>query len=195
MSHDAAVPGEREERAEVLGHDFVVGPGSDAAHLVAPIQQLTARYAFAIDSRNVALMASLFSPRSSFGKWGRGQEGAAQFFETAWGRFGRSAHLVTNVIVTPTADDEAKGIVYCHNEHQLTDGTWETAQIAYFDSYVREEDSWLFMRRQTRFWYRETPAGRELGNPPTIASARGSLGLPEAWPTWDAFWGRRETSS
>jgi hypothetical protein len=183
-----------EQVEPVLGHDVVVGPGSDAVHLVLPIQQLTARYALAIDSRNVALMASLFAEQSRFGKWGAGQQGARKFYEWAWTRFHRSVHLVSNVVVTPVSDNEARGIVYSHNERELADGTWELAKIAYFDTYVHENGSWLFLKRATRFWYRQTPEGRELGNPADVRSSRGSLGLPEAWPTWNEFWEEREVA-
>jgi hypothetical protein len=178
----------------VLGHEVVLGPGSDAIDLVLPIQQLTARYALAIDSRNVALIASLFAEQSHFGKWGTGQEGARKFYEWAWTRFKRSVHLVTNVVVTPISDTEARGIVYSHNEHELVDGTWDEAKLAYFDTYVRENGSWLFLKRATRFWYLETPAGRELGNPTTVKSAKGSVGVPEAWPTWGEFWEAHEVA-
>jgi hypothetical protein len=179
-----------------MQHDrkLEASPSSATAYddaILPAIMSLTWRYAYAIDSRNVDLVASLFSREATFGHWGLGPSAAAEFYRSIWTRFSRSIHSVTNHIVTRHDDRSASGIVYCASEQEIGD-EWVSSRFAYADHYIFEDDVWRFKRRSPQFWFRETSAGRVLAAelPPGRAGS-----LPEAWPTWSAYWKERSAAS
>jgi hypothetical protein len=154
-------------------HD--VGQDALAPLLLPHAQNLAYRYALAIDSKNVDLMAALFSDRSSFGHWGVGQVGARAYYSEIWRRFGRSRHFVSNVIVTSIDEGSARGIVYCQSEQEWETG-WTRRPLAYFDDYVVSSEGWTFLRRKVCTWDGEQ-----------WASGRRSVPLPDAWSSWAEF--------
>ena len=87
-------------------------------------------------------------------------------------------------------DDHARGVVYCRGEIQVGD-RWVVQAIQYRDDYERRGGHWYFVRRKHLLWYgRErrhltdrAPAG-ELARAPHRLRCE----LPDAWPTWHAFW-------
>jgi SnoaL-like domain len=163
----------------VLGHQQV---GSDGlAPLLLPhAQNLAYRYALAIDSKNVDLVSSLFSDRSSFGHWGAGPAGAKAYYSEIWHRFRRSRHFVSNVVVTSIDEQNARGIVYCHSEQEYPAG-WTSRPLVYFDDYAIGDSGWTFVSRKVRTWEKSEPD----------AKGRQPVPLPEAWDTWTEF--HRET--
>ena len=72
---------------------------------------------------------------------------------------------------------------------------WFDQALAYSDAYERVDGAWLFRRRSLKSWYRQA-----FGHP-TEGTERGAIGvmasgpqrgtqLPEAFPTFEAFWAR-----
>jgi hypothetical protein len=160
--------------AATTGHQHV-GPDALAPSLLPHAQNLAYRYALAIDSKNVDLMAALFSDRSSFGHWGDGPNGARAYYSEIWRRFRRSRHFVSNVIVTSIDEHTARGIVYCQSEQEWETG-WTRRPLAYFDDYVVASAGWTFLRRKVCTWDGEQ-----------WTSGRQSVSLPDAWSSWDEF--------
>jgi ketosteroid isomerase-like protein len=160
------------------------------------IRQLAARYAVAVDSRDLDSLVSLFVDDVQVGREQRGHEALRAFFD-------RSLRGVTVTILntgTHVIDlldaDHATGIVYCRGEVQLGD-RWIVQAIQYRDSYERRNGQWLFTRRRHLLWH-----AREVGTSPVgLAHGTwpedqiGTFELPEAWPTWGAFWASEPDAS
>src|SRR3546814_15314477 len=69
------------------------------------IQQLAARYARAVDSRNLADLGGLFSPQTNFGEHGSGEDGARAFYDRVLAGFYRSFPQ----IVGPRSEERREG--------------------------------------------------------------------------------------
>src|SRR3546814_13888202 len=63
------------------------------------IQQLAARYARAVDSRNLADLGGLFSPQTNFGEHGSGEDGARAFYDRVLAGFYRSFHQIVGHVI------------------------------------------------------------------------------------------------
>ena len=145
------------------------------------IRALAHRYALALDRRDLDGVSELFASVSRWGRHGVGPGGARSFYDLIWRRFGRSVHNVGTHVIDLKTSTTASGIAYCRAEQQSRDtDAWTTLQFAYHDEYVCEANTWYFLQRQPRFWYRETDGIREHVTEPE--------GIPQAWDTWDTFW-------
>ncbi len=153
------------------------------------IQQIVARYAVALDARDLDALVALFVADVACGRWGTGRDALRRFYDTALRRFYRSQHLVCGQVIDLLDADHATGTVYCRAEHE-DQGKWIVMAICYFDSYEKRQGQWQFVRRKEREWYAadvlERPAGPEFcqwpGRPEKHAS------LPHVFPTWEPFW-------
>jgi hypothetical protein len=171
-----------------FGHHWVTAAGRSVPATLPAIQDLVWRYALAIDSKDVALVAQLFSGTSSFGRWGDGPEGAAAYYRVIWRRFRRSIHSISNVVLTPVDEQHLRGIVYCRSERELPTIGWEVQQFAYFDDYVLEDGAWRFLRRNPRFWYRDSGGVRHDGEDARDDAPKGAPHLPGDWNAWSRYW-------
>lgn len=153
------------------------------------IQQIVARYAVALDARDLDALVALFVEGVECGRWGTGREALRRFYDTVLRRFYRSQHLVCGHVIDRVDADHATGTVYCRAEHE-DQGRWIVMAICYFDSYERQNGQWKFVRRKEREWYAADvlarPDGPEFcqwpGRPEKHAT------LPHAFATWSAFW-------
>lgn len=156
------------------------------------IHQLVCRYALAIDSRDLDLLVSLFVPDVRVGRHASGRAALRDFFADSLGAIGVSILFVGNHLVDFDTPQRARGVVYCRG--QIQDGDkWIEQAIQYRDTYERRDGSWLFARRDHLLWYgveaAEHPLAQEPANWPANHAGRGTL--PEAWPSWGAFWKER----
>ncbi|WP_022981576.1 nuclear transport factor 2 family protein [Ideonella sp. B508-1] len=158
------------------------------------IQQLPARYALAVDSRDAAAMAALFAVDVDCGRWGRGREALQRFYESPriMGGFYRSVHLICGQTVDFVDDGHATGTVYCRAGHE-DKGHWVEMAICYFDRYVLSEGRWCFEHRDEKHWYstdwQERPHGPNFQRwPGRYEGPRHAPQLPHAWPSWERFW-------
>jgi hypothetical protein len=163
-----------------------------AATATVHIQQLPIRYCFGVDSRNIEMVAELFVPDVECGHWGRGRDALIRMYTENDATMGISIHRVSNHLVDLVDEDNATGIVYLAAEHQQHDGSWARLAGAYHDTYVRLDGRWFFSVRKLLFWYRDAET-----LPPTTKRdmtyrvfSKWEM-LPDAWPTWRAFWGDR----
>ncbi len=173
-----------------LGMAESSAPVDPLARLVAhdEIRLLAARYAVAIDTRDLDLLVSLFVDDVRVGPHS-GREALRASFRTSLASVGRTVLNIGTHVIELSDADNATGIVYCKGEIQDGD-RWIHQAIRYDDRYARRDGRWLFVRRIHQLWY-----GAEVGvNPLTLHAANwpehhDGLGtLPEAWPTWQAFW-------
>src|SRR6185503_13560051 len=87
------------------------------------IRQLPARYALALDMRDLDALAGLFPEDIEVGK-SRGREALRAWFDrTLRVQFTGTAHHVGNHVIEFEDLDHARGVVYSKNEHE-TGGEW-----------------------------------------------------------------------
>lgn len=153
------------------------------------IRQLPARYALAVDTRNLDDLAALFVEDVRVGRDEQGREAIKAWYGRSLERFGTSIHFVGNHVIDFVSAGEATGVVTCHDELER-DGQWQVGKIQYWDTYVRREGAWYFKRRKLHRWYlvdaleRPSHGGGVNTDPGSLKVAQ----LPDAWPSWDRFW-------
>ena len=153
------------------------------------IRQLAARYALAVDSRNLDTLVDLFVDDVRVGAFGTGREALRASFDAALRAIGVSILNVGTHVIDLVDDDHATGSVYCKGEIQ--DGSrWIHQAILYEDRYERRSGQWYFVRRHHRLFYGAEVGVNPLGLPPANWPEHhdGMGTIPEAWETWRAFW-------
>jgi hypothetical protein len=169
----------------------VTGAGDPVERLVAleAIRQLVARYAVAVDSRDLDTLVGLFVEDVRVGGGAVGRDALRASFDGSLRAIGVSILDVGTHVIDLDGPDDATGTVYCRAEIQDGD-RWIHQAIAYEDRYRRDGGTWYFVRRIHRLFY-----GAEVGvNPlelgpadwPAHHDGRGTL--PEAWASWTRFW-------
>jgi hypothetical protein len=155
------------------------------------IQQLPIRYAIAVDSRDLDLMAEQWVPDAWMGKrFGEGRDAVKAFFEPVLQGFYRTIHMIVGQKVDLVKPDQATGSVYCRAEHE-SGRDWIVQAIIYEDTYRRHpETGWGFAKRVHHHWYStpvETPpSGPTFENWPDREGALPDL--PHIWPSWNRYW-------
>jgi hypothetical protein len=162
------------------------------------IRQLASRYALALDSRDMEMMATVFAPevRTRDGKTMSREAFKNRLDAVLRHGFSRTFHIIGNHIIDLIDEDHARGVVYCRPEHEVGE-LWVVMPITYWDEYVRVDGRWYFAKREVHVLY----AADVLEHPlkvkdrfhfpdnPTLHEAD----LPEAWPTWNEYWKRGMT--
>jgi hypothetical protein len=153
------------------------------------IRLLAARYALAIDSRDLDALVALFVPDVQVGGHVQGREALRGFFVRTLRDVGVTVLHVGGHVIELDDADHAHGTVYCRGGIQQSD-RWIEQAIAYFDTYERRDGTWLFVRRDHQLFYGVEAAEQPLAQEPARwpASSTGVGTLPEAWPSWGAFW-------
>ena len=159
----------------------------DRVESIQAIQQLAARYAVAVDSRDVDAWVRLFIEDVDCGRHGKGRKVLRDVIAGSLRTFYRSIHLVGNHQVDLIDENHATGIVYCRAEHEVG-AQWIVMPVAYFDEYERRDGTWYFVRRREKHWY----SVDQLERPPALLHIwpEGSkpARLPADFPTWSKFW-------
>ena len=103
------------------------------------IGQLPARYARAVDSRDIDTLVDLFVSNVRVTKETSGSPALRELFEHLLRTFTTSVHFVPNHIIDLDENDpdHARGLVYCRAEHEVGDA-WIVMAITYTDDYRRE---------------------------------------------------------
>jgi uncharacterized protein (TIGR02246 family) len=163
----------------------------DRLESLEQIRQLPARYALALDMRDLDALAGLFPEDVEVGK-SRGREALRAWFDrTLRVQFTGTSHHVGNHIIEFEDADHARGVVYSKNEHE-TGAEWVIMQMMYVDDYERRNGRWLFRRRAPLYWYatdlNKPPLGPAKMRWPGVAPYEG--GFHQLFPSWKAFWAR-----
>lgn len=154
------------------------------------IAQLPARYALAVDSRDIDAWTQLFVEDVDCGRYGKGRNALRDFIDPALRTFYRSIHQICGHVVNFEGEDTATGTVYCRAEHEAGD-QWIVMAIVYHDRYVRRDGDWYFERRQEKHWYSADVLARP--EPPFQLWEDWSDRLPRLpadFPNWQRFWDR-----
>jgi ketosteroid isomerase-like protein len=155
------------------------------------IRQLPARYALAVDSRDLKALGDLFVADVDNGPAGRGRDALRGWFNEVLKQFYRSMHLISGHVIDFQDADHATGSVYCRAEHE-DGGNWVVMTMIYTDVYRRDEGRWCFERRRLQPWYAadmfERPQqGGDFSRWPG-AEPPHRIRLPREFATWGPFW-------
>src|SRR5687768_11196185 len=85
------------------------------------IRQLVARYALAVDSRDLELLVSLFADDVRVGRDRTGRTALREFFDASLREVGITILNVGTHIIDLDNADHARGIAYCRGEVEVGD--------------------------------------------------------------------------
>jgi ketosteroid isomerase-like protein len=179
----------------LLSMNRVSDAQTDLSWLVAHenIRQLAARYALAVDSRDLDALVELYVDDVALGDGRVGRQALRDHSERILSEIGVSVLLVGTHVIDLHDATHGTGVVYTKAEIQ--DGEkWIHQAVAYDDRYECRDGRWYFVSRRHRLFYGAevgiSPLGLAPANWPEHHDGWGTL--PAAWPTWQAFWARRQ---
>jgi len=156
------------------------------------VRQLAAKYALALDMRDMDAMVSLFPADVRVGKSTTGRVALRAYMDaTLRTPFTGTSHHIGGHIIEFDDPDHAHGIVYSKNEHETGD-EWVIMQMMYADNYVRQDARWYFSRRLPLYWYatdlNKPPIGDRKMRWPGTEWVEGNF--HKLFPSFEAFWAR-----
>ena len=156
------------------------------------IRQLAARYALALDMRDLDALCGLFPEDVRVGREQRGRDALKKWFDDTLRRqFTGTAHVTGNHLIEFEDADHARGVLYSRNEHE-TGGAWILMTMLYVDDYERRAGRWYFRRRLPLYWYAADPRQPPLGDKKMRWPDREPYegGYHDWFPSWREFWAR-----
>ena len=154
------------------------------------IQQLAARYAVAVDQRDLDTWVSLFVEDIDLRKFGVGRDALRAWIDPMLRRFYRSMHRICGHVIEMVDRDHATGMVYCQAEHEVG-GKWVVMPICYSDRYERRAGKWFFAFRKEEHWYSadvlQRPGEPDLNGWPAEMPSMPAT-LPQSRSSWGKFW-------
>lgn len=156
------------------------------------IRQLPAKYALALDMRDMDAMVSLFPEDVRVGRDASGRKALRAYMDGALRHpFTGTSHHIGGHIIEFDDPDHATGIVYSKNEHE-TGPEWVIMQMMYADDYVRQSGRWYFARRLPLYWYatdlNKPPVGPDKMRWPGHEWSEGNF--HRLFPSYEEFWAR-----
>ena len=156
------------------------------------IRQLPAKYALALDMRDMDAMVSLFPDDVRVGKDASGRLALRAYMDrTLRSPFTGTSHHIGGHVIEFDDPDHAHGVVYSKNEHETGD-EWVIMQMMYVDDYVRQGGRWFFARRLPLYWYatdlNKPPVGANKMRWPGTDWAEGNF--HKLFPSYAEFWAR-----
>lgn len=161
----------------------------DRLEAIDEIRQLAAKYAIALDMRDLDSLVNLFVEDVGVPGRRRGRAALRRWYdkELRHDLLG-SAHGVLGHVIDIHDPDRATGLVYSRNDLE-TASVWVIELLAYLDSYERRDGRWYFVRRTPLFWYEsdlaDPPVGPRKIRWPNTAAHEGSF--HDAFPSWQEF--------
>ena len=156
------------------------------------IRQLPAKYALALDMRDMEAMVSLFPADVRVGKDASGRQALRAYMDrTLRSPFTGTSHHIGGQVIEFDDADQAHGVVYSKNEHETGD-EWVIMQMMYVDDYVRADGRWHFARRLPLYWYatdlNKPPIGANKMRWPDTDWVEGNF--HKLFPSYAEFWAR-----
>lgn len=165
------------------------------------IRQLPAKYALALDMRDMDAMVSLFPEDVRVGKDAVGRAALRAYMDrTLRSPFTGTSHHIGGHIIEFDDPDHAHGVVYSKNEHETPvaggGDEWVIMQMMYVDDYVRaagpDGPRWYFARRLPLYWYatdlNSPPVGPAKMRWPGTEAVEGNF--HKLFPSYEEFWAR-----
>jgi ketosteroid isomerase-like protein len=150
------------------------------------IRQLVARYAVALDKRDIDTVGELYVEDVSLGGGVSGREALKAFIREQVDVMPHTILLLGTHLIEVESDNRARGVLYARGE--FPDGDkWIIQMLQYQDGYERRDGKWYFYRRKHLLWYGTDILERPIGLPPAHwpRSQIGQGRLPELWKDWD----------
>lgn len=177
----------------IVGHPDILSR-VDRLESLEEIGQLPARYAMALDARDLDSLVGLFIDDVDAGKHGTGRPALKAWYDIVLRRFYRSIHLLCGHQIDLVDEAHATGSVYCRAEHEDGAG-WFVIAMRYDDVYERRCGEWFFVKRREHPWYSvdvtERPGPNLFRWPPDVQLRDA---MPHHLPTWAKFWDRGDPS-
>ncbi|MFZ4687772.1 MAG: nuclear transport factor 2 family protein [Polymorphobacter sp.] len=156
------------------------------------IRQLAAKYALALDMRDMDAMVGLFPADVRVGKGASGRAALRAYMDrTLRSPFTGTSHHIGGHVIEFDDETHAHGVVYSKNEHE-TGAEWVIMQMMYVDDYVRAGGVWYFARRLPLYWYatdlNKPPIGPDKMRWPGTEWSDG--GFHKLFPSFADFWAR-----
>lgn len=156
------------------------------------IRQLPAKYALALDMRDMDALVSLFPADVRVGKDASGRAALRAYMDrTLRSPFTGTSHHIGGHVIEFDDPGHAHGVVYSKNEHETGD-EWVVMQMMYADDYVRVEGRWYFARRLPLYWYatdlNRPPIGPAKMRWPGTEPTEGNF--HKLFPSFAEFWAR-----
>lgn len=161
------------------------------------IRQLPARYALALDMRDMDALVWLFPSDVPVGKDRSGRAALRAYMDgTLRAPFTGTSHHIGGHIIEFDGPDHAHGVVYSKNEHETPvpggRDEWVIMQMMYVDDYVRQDGRWYLARRLPLYWYaadlNKPPLGEAKMRWPGTEPVEGNF--HKLFPSWAEFWAR-----
>lgn len=169
----------------------------DRLEALDQIRQLPAKYALALDMRDMDAMVSLFPPDVRVGREAIGRAALRAYMDGALrSPFTGTSHHIGGHVIEFDDPDHAHGVVYSKNEHETPvadgPGEWVIMQMMYLDDYVRQDGRWYFERRLPLYWYatdlNKPPVGDKKMRWPGGEWSEGNF--HKLFPSYPEFWAR-----
>ncbi len=156
------------------------------------IRQLPAKYALALDMRDMDAMVSLFPADVRVGKDSTGRAALRAYMDrTLRSPFTGTSHHIGGHVIEFDDADHAHGVVYSKNEHETGD-EWVIMPMMYVDDYIRIDGRWYFQRRLPLYWYatdlNKPPIGDNKMRWPGTDWVEGNF--HKLFPSYAEFWAR-----
>jgi ketosteroid isomerase-like protein len=152
------------------------------------IRQLAARYALAVNMRDLDALVELFVEDVAAGRGRRGRAALRARFEPHLTAADVDVLEVTTHVINLIDADHATGTVYSRCELGSR-GLWARQSIAYEDDYARRDGLWYFVARDHLLFYGmnepHSPLNQEPARWPRSQVGRGTV--PYDWPSWQRF--------
>ena len=136
------------------------------------LRELVDTYALAVDKRDGALFAGLFTADASLDIYEVGQDQPALTYQGTQeihsvvdlvAQFACTFHVVANHLVDVTGEGKATGSTYCLAHHlDQTESRDTLMLICYLDDYLLEDGVWRFARRRVMRQWNDTLAADRL---------------------------------
>ena len=161
------------------------------------IRQLPAKYALALDMRDMDAMVSLFPADVRVGKGASGRQALRDYMDrTLRSPFTGTSHHIGGHIIEFDDAEHAHGIVYSKNEHETPveggQDEWVIMQMMYVDDYVLQDGRWYFARRLPLYWYatdlNKPPVGDNKMRWPGTDATEGNF--HKLFPSYAEYWNR-----
>ncbi len=161
------------------------------------IRQLPAKYALALDMRDMEAMVSLFPADVRVGKDASGRAALRAYMDrTLRSPFTGTSHHIGGHVIEFDDADHAHGVVYSKNEHETpVEGgadEWVIMQMMYVDDYARQDGRWHFARRLPLYWYatdlNKPPVGPNKMRWPGTDWVEGNF--HKLFPSYAEYWSR-----
>ena len=158
------------------------------------IRRLPAKYALALDMRDMDALVGLFPEDVCAGGGQTGRTALKSWFtDTLSQQFDGTSHHVGGQIIEFLDPATAVGIVYSKNEHE-TGADWVIMQMMYHRRYERVGGRWYFRSRQPLYWYatdlNKPPIGSRKMRWPGREPYNGDY--HNLFPSWVGFWSRED---